>query len=155
MYHNSESLDLKLDDYAREKFIGKFYCQWQNISIHNKYMDSLIAEAMNKFDPDEIFINNFGRRIKRQGTIVDIDPLTIHCAILGNCICSQNADCAESQTCTTIPGYNYNVCKTINEIPEVAIDKKKLPPPFGVLGFLLSNIFTSAPQAYANCSILK
>lgn len=112
-----------------------------------------LAEAMNEFDPDEIFMNNFGRRIKRKGTTVDIDPLTTRCALLSNCICKKNSDCGDEQTCTTIPGYNYNVCKTRNELPELTgMDKNKLPPPFGVVGFLLSNIFTSAKAAYANCT---
>lgn len=110
------------------------------------------AEAMNKFDPGEIFINNFGRRLKYQGTKVDIDPLTTRCALLGNCICSKNSDCGDTQICTTIPGYNYYVCKTINELPELTVNKTKFPPPFGVLGYLLTDVFTLASAAYANCS---
>lgn len=98
-------------------------------------------------------MNNFGRRIKRVGTAVDTDPLTTRCALLGNCICSRNSDCGDTQICTTIPGYNYYVCKTRNELPELTtMDRSKLPPPFGVLGFLLSNIFSSAKRAYSNCT---
>lgn len=107
---------------------------------------------MNKFDPDEIFINNFGRRMKRTGSTVDIDPLTTHCALLGNCICSQNDDCGYTQTCTTISGYNYYVCKTRNELPELPLDKNEFPPPFGVLGYLITDVFTLASAARANCS---
>lgn len=110
---------------------------------------------MDKFDPYEIFINNFGRRIKRKGTTVDIDPLTTHCALLSNCICSQDSDCAANQICTTIPGYDYYVCKTRNELPESTMDKSTLPPPFGLLGFILTNIFTATTAAFANCSGVK
>lgn len=107
---------------------------------------------MNKFDPDEIFMNNFGRRIKRIGTTVDIDPLTTRCALLSNCICAKDSDCGDNQTCDTIPGYNYNVCKTKNELPEsVTLEKTKLPPSFGLLGFLITSVFKSARAAYANC----
>lgn len=110
---------------------------------------------MHKFDPNEIFMNNFGRRIKWKGTTVDTDPLTTRCALTGNCICSLDSDCGNTQTCTTIPGYNYNVCKTRNELPETKMDKSTLPPPFGLIGYLFTNIFTSATAAYANCSGTK
>lgn len=105
---------------------------------------------MNKFDPNEVFINNFGRRIKRKGTKVDIDPLTTRCALLDNCICSKNSDCGEHQMCTTLPGYSYRVCKTRNEVPEFTTDK--FPPTLGGLGFLLMNIPTIAKAAHANCT---
>lgn len=116
---------------------------------------SFRAEAMNEFDPNEIFINNFGRRLKYKGTEVDTDPLTLHCALLGNCICSKDSDCGVTQTCTTIPGYNYYVCKTRNELTEkTTMNKNKLPPPFGVLRYLVTDVFTLASAAYANCSIV-
>lgn len=108
---------------------------------------------MNKFDPNEIFINNFGRRIKRKGTKVDFDPLTIHCALLDNCICSKDTDCGNDQICTTLPGYTYPVCKTKNEVPEFTVDKSAFPPALGVLGFLLTNVHTLSNAALANCSL--
>lgn len=107
---------------------------------------------MEKFDPNEIFINNFGRRLKRKGSKVDIDPLTTRCALLGNCICSTNDDCADTQTCTTIPGYDYYVCKTRNELPELPVDKNRFPPPFGMLRYLITDVFTLVSAARANCS---
>lgn len=153
VYHDRESLDLKLDYYAREKFIGSVFKITVNFTL--SLIGHSFTEAMDKFDPYEIFINNFGRRIKRKGAIVDTDPLTTHCALLSNCICSQNSDCGAEQICTTISGYTYPVCKTINEIPESAMDKSKLPPPFGLLGFIVKNIVTSATAAYAHCSGAK
>lgn len=69
---------------------------------------------MNKFDPKGIFLNSFGRRLTYKGTKIDIDPLTTRCALLDNCFCSRNSDCAETQICTSISGYNYPVCKTKN-----------------------------------------
>lgn len=108
---------------------------------------------MNKFDPNEIFINNFGRRIKRKGTKVDIDPLTVHCALLDNCICSKDTDCAIDQTCTTLPEYTYNVCKTRNELAEFTVDRSAFPPAIGVLGYLLNNIHTLAGAVLANCTL--
>ncbi len=108
---------------------------------------------MNKFDPNEIFINNFGRRIKRKGTKVDIDPLTVHCALLDNCICSKNTDCGNNQICTTLPGYTYRVCKTRNEVSEFTVDRSAFPPAMGVIGFLLNSIHTLAKATLSNCSL--
>lgn len=108
---------------------------------------------MNKFDPNEIFINNFGRRIKRKGTKVDIDPLTVRCALLDNCICSKDADCGRDQTCTTLPGYKYHVCKTRNEIREFTMDRSAFPPALGVVGYFLNNIHTLANAVLADCSL--
>lgn len=106
---------------------------------------------MNKFDPYETFINNFGRRIKRKGTRVDIDPLTTRCALLDNCICSKNCDCGEAQICTTLPGFNYRVCKTRNEVPEYNVDKNAFPPRSGLLGYLFNGVSTLATAAHAQC----
>lgn len=109
---------------------------------------------MNKYDPNEIFINNFGRRIKRTGKKVDMDhPLTTHCALLDNCICSKNCDCASNQICSTLPGYKYRVCKTKNEIPEFVFDKSILPPPLGVVTYLVSEVPTLITAVISNCSI--
>lgn len=109
--------------------------------------------AMNKFDPNEIFSNSFGRRMKQKGMKVDIDPLTVRCALLDNCICSADTDCGNDQTCTTLPGYTYNVCKTKNEVSEFTMDRSSFPPALGVLGYLLNNIHTLANAALADCSL--
>ncbi|KAJ6643890.1 L-gulonolactone oxidase 5 [Pseudolycoriella hygida] len=131
VHHNSESLDLKLDGEARRGFVA----------------------AMTKFDPNEVFINNFGRRMKRKGTKVDIDPLTVHCALLDNCICSKDTDCGYDQTCTTLPGYTYPVCKTKNEVKEFTMDTSAFPPALGIFGFFLNNIHTLANAALSKCSL--
>lgn len=108
---------------------------------------------MNKFDPNEVFINNFGRRLKKKGTKVDIDPLVVRCALLDNCFCSKDSDCGATQTCTTLPGYNYRVCKTKNEVPSV-FNKGLLPPPLGILNFLAYNVPTlSTVLLGSNCSL--
>lgn len=108
---------------------------------------------MNKFDPNEIFINNFGRRMKNKGTKVDIDPLTVRCALLDNCICSNDSDCGNDQMCTTLPGYTYHVCKTRNEVPEFTMDRSTFPPALGIFGYILNNIHTLANAALSECSL--
>lgn len=108
---------------------------------------------MNKFDPNETFINNFGRRIKRKGTTVDIDPLTVRCALLDNCICAKDTDCGIDQMCSTLPGYTYNVCRTRNEVAEFTVDRSAFPPSLGVLGYLVNNVNTLAGAVLANCSM--
>lgn len=106
---------------------------------------------MNEFDPYEIFMNSFGRRIKGTGTTVDSDPLTTRCALLDNCICSKNYDCGNLQICTTLPGFDYRVCKTRNEVPESQVDKGVSRPPFGVLRYLLNDVSTLATAVRAHC----
>lgn len=109
---------------------------------------------MNKYDPDEIFINNFGRRLKRTGTKMDIDPKTIHCAILDNCICSKNSDCGTNQICSTVSGYVYKVCRTRNEVAPVVTDIKSLvPPPLGIVPWLVSTLPTLVKSVISNCSL--
>ncbi|XP_037034051.1 L-gulonolactone oxidase-like [Bradysia coprophila] len=131
VYHDSESIDLKLDKTARRNFVA----------------------IMNKYDPNELFINNFGRRLKQTGTKIDMDPLTKHCAILDNCICSENDDCASTQICTTLPGYTYNVCQTKNEIAEVVFDKSVLPPPLGIVKYLVSVVPTLIKTVISDCTL--
>ncbi|KAJ6647385.1 L-gulonolactone oxidase 5 [Pseudolycoriella hygida] len=130
VYHNSKSIDLKLDPVARQKFVA----------------------AMNKFDPNEVFINNFGRRLKGTGTKVDTDPLVVRCALLDNCFCTKNSDCGEGQTCTTLPGYKYFVCKTRNEVPMV-FNKGLLPTPLNILNFLAYNVPTLISALGGRCTL--
>lgn len=118
-----------------------------NFSLHSLYPPA----AMNKFDPNEVFINNFGRRLKRTGTKVDTDPLVNRCALLDNCFCSVDSDCGATQTCTTISGYTYRVCKTRNEVPSV-FTRGLLPPPLGILNFLASTVPNLALALLGNCS---
>ncbi len=108
---------------------------------------------MDKYDPNEVFINNFGRRIKRTGDKVDTDPLTKHCAILDNCFCSKDSDCSPAQICTKLPGYVYNVCKTKNEVAPVAFDRSLFRPPFGILSWLASDIPTLVKSVIAKCTL--
>ncbi|XP_037049943.1 L-gulono-1,4-lactone dehydrogenase-like [Bradysia coprophila] len=131
VYHNREMLDMKLDETARRKFIG----------------------VMSKYDPNEVFMNNFGRRLKRTGTKIDTDPLTKHCAILDNCFCSNNSDCAANQICSQLSGYFHKVCKTRNEVSPVRFDKSILPPPFRIFPFLVSEVPTLVKSVLSNCSL--
>jgi len=108
---------------------------------------------MKKYDPNEVFINNFGRRMKQTGTTVDSDPFTKHCALLDNCICSEDTDCGVTQTCTSLPGYTYKVCKTENEIPEKTVNRNLFPPALGVLDWLSTTVPTLAAAALANCTL--
>lgn len=108
---------------------------------------------MTKFDPNGIFLNNFGRRLKKTGTKIDLDPSTTRCALLDNCFCSENSDCADSQRCTTLPGYTYPVCKTINEVPEQQLSKSSFPPPLEVLDWLSLTVPTLVTAVLAKCSL--
>lgn len=108
---------------------------------------------MKKYDPNHIFINNFGRRITKTGTKIDFDPLTTRCALLDNCFCSKDADCAKTQLCTTLPGYTYPVCKTINEVPEKQLNKSEFPPPAGFLNWLSLTVPNLAIAALAQCPL--
>ncbi|KAG4077289.1 hypothetical protein HA402_009918 [Bradysia odoriphaga] len=94
VYHSSSILDKKLNSFARQRFVA----------------------AMQKYDPNGIFLNNFGRRLMNKDTEIDFDPLTTRCALLDNCFCSNSSDCGEQQNCTSISGYNYPVCQTRNVV---------------------------------------
>jgi len=66
---------------------------------------------MRKYDPDEVFMNNFGRRLQGASNRMSTDPRVTHCALLDDCVCSTNQDCAPRQICSRISGYpDYPVC---------------------------------------------
>lgn len=108
---------------------------------------------MNKFDPNEVFINSFGRRIKDSGTEVDVDPLVTRCALLDNCFCTKNSDCGDNQICTTISDYHYRVCKTKNEVPIDFFPKFILPNATGIVNFLSTQSGTLATALLSECSV--
>ncbi len=108
---------------------------------------------MNKYDPNEVFINSFGRRIKKTGTKVDIDPMVKHCALLDYCFCTMDGDCGDSQTCTTLPGYEYKVCQTQNEIPIDFFPKAILPNATSVFDFFAKEAQALATALLSNCSV--
>lgn len=110
--------------------------------------------VMDKYDPSGLFMNSFGHRIKRTGTKIDANPLgRKRCALMDICICSKDLDCASTQTCTKLKGYTYRVCKTKNEMPEIVFDKSLLPPPLGVVSYLVSDVPTLLTSVIANCSL--
>lgn len=94
---------------------------------------------MNEFDPNGIFLNNFGRRLTHMGTNIDIDPLTTRCALLDNCFCSKDSDCGENQACTSILGYDYPVCETKNVVA-MEFSRNDFPSNFEV-GYWFFNSF--------------
>jgi hypothetical protein len=67
---------------------------------------------MSEFDPNGIFMNDFGRRLQGKGTRANTDPLTKHCAILDYCLCSSDSDCANGLRCSRLFGYpDFPVCR--------------------------------------------
>lgn len=123
--------------------------------LHPTYfIKRLPTDAIKKYDPEGIFQNNFGRRITKNGTKIDIDPFTTRCALLDNCFCSNNSDCADTQSCISISGYTYPVCKTRNEVAETKFDRSLLPPPSGLLDWLLTIVPTLVTAVVAKCPIL-
>ncbi|XP_037041555.1 L-gulono-1,4-lactone dehydrogenase-like isoform X3 [Bradysia coprophila] len=115
IYHGREMLDSKLDPKARSDFV----------------------DAMKKFDPNQIFLNNFGRRLLKIGSKIDIDPLTTRCALLDNCFCSLDTDCGKGQICTTLPGYDdCYVCQAKHVAPVTKFNINQVAP-FGAIDFLL------------------
>lgn len=107
---------------------------------------------MNRIDPNEVFINSFGRRLKKTGTKVDNDPLVVRCAMLDYCFCTKNGDCGDSQTCTKLPGYIYNVCKTKNEAPIDYFPKVILPNSTGIFGFLADEATAISTALQGECT---
>ncbi|XP_037045984.1 probable L-gulonolactone oxidase 4 [Bradysia coprophila] len=92
--HSAESIKLKLEKLARDGFI----------------------DALQKHDPEGVFMNKVGLRLTGKSTDIDVNPLATRCALLGSCFCSKDTDCGPNQTCTTLPGYDsYHVCQTRNE----------------------------------------
>lgn len=109
---------------------------------------------MEKYDPNKVFINSFGRRMIKNSTKIDFDLMTTRCALLENCFCSEDSDCADEQICTSLPGYNYLVCKTKNEIPERQFDRSLFPPPSGLLNWFMTVVPTLVTAALAKCPIV-
>lgn len=64
---------------------------------------------MQKYDPNGIFLNKFGMRIKGSSNALTIDPKAKHCALQSSCICSSSNDCASGQICGKLSG--FSVCK--------------------------------------------
>jgi len=75
-----------------------------------------MIEKMTEYDPNGIFMNNFGRRLTGEGTAIDVDPEAKRCALLDYCVCSKNEDCAATQYCGAVEGYrDMPVCRTDND----------------------------------------
>lgn len=95
-------------------------------------------------------MNKIGLRLQGKGTKLDANPLSTHCALLGSCFCSKNGDCGPNQTCTTLPGYSYRVCKTNNEEP--SSEKQSLPPLKDLVKYLDVDVPKLANAVLSECS---
>lgn len=107
---------------------------------------------MNKHDPKGVFMNKIGLRLKGKGTKLDANPLSTHCALLGSCFCSKNRDCGPNQTCTTLPGYSYRVCKTNNEEPDCNSEKSSLPKLKDLVKYLDADVPKLASAVLSKCA---
>jgi hypothetical protein len=97
-YHTKNMIRKRLDEGARAAFLAK----------------------MAEYDPNGVFMNDFGRRLKGQGTKVNFDPATRHCVLLDNCLCSRHGDCANGQVCSRLEGYpDFPVCIPTGRTKEV------------------------------------
>lgn len=132
-------LDLKLDPSARQKFIGNL-TEMESTAYFNKTLSH--TATMLKFDPNGIFINNFGRRLIRKGTKVDIDPKTTRCALLDNCFCTNDSECAATQICTSVSGYNnYRGCQTKNiSLAGTHFNRSAYDATFNIANFFINTV---------------
>lgn len=109
---------------------------------------------MDEFDPNGIFLNNFGKRIRNISSNVDTDPKVTRCALLDNCFCSKNTDCADTQICGYLNGYSsYPVCKLANEVSESPFDPSSLPLVDDILNWLNVTVPGLANAALGTCSL--
>ncbi|KXN70657.1 hypothetical protein CONCODRAFT_6736 [Conidiobolus coronatus NRRL 28638] len=78
-------------------------------SISSRYDLELFQQAMQKYDPNGLFLNKFGKRLLRSGDeAYDIPSKVTRCAILNYCICKKDSDCPINYKCGNLVG--YNVC---------------------------------------------
>jgi hypothetical protein len=87
-YHSTASLTKTLNTTARSSILAK----------------------MAQYDPNGVFMNDFGARLKGTGTAANIDPEVTHCALLENYFCSKNSKCGPLHTCSQVKGYRYPAC---------------------------------------------
>ena len=108
---------MKLDPQARTSFLGK----------------------MQQYDPNGVFMNDFGRRLKGIDTKINTDPLSTRCALLDNCVCSKNNDCGPTQTCSRIDGYpDYPVCKSPGNVLQILDPNPNIPLNMSISDLLAS-----------------
>jgi len=108
---------------------------------------------MNKFDPNGIFMNNFGRRIKGLDTKIDLDPKVNRCALLDNCLCESDSDCGVNQICGTIPGYpDKPVCRVPNDDKVVSQIQNFKYPKNSLVAWLITNPIRIIAGAKLKCT---
>lgn len=108
---------------------------------------------MRKYDPLRIFMNRFGRRLLGTDNKIDNDPNITRCAIMDFCFCTKDGDCASTQICSNIDGYNYTVCKNKAEIAPVTIDTRSLNSSIGLVQYLQTTVPALVTSVIANCSV--
>jgi hypothetical protein len=92
---------------------------------------------MKKYDPNELFMNKFGKRITGVSDEMDIDPQVHHCALQDYCICSKNDDCGSFQSCNQVKG--FPVCRDLADVYNDSshYDPKNLTSVWYAVGALL------------------
>jgi hypothetical protein len=108
---------------------------------------------MREFDPNGLFLNNFGRRLMGIGNKLDADPAAKRCALLDYCLCSSDNDCGKTQYCGTVPGYpNKPVCRTTNDhkVNEQIVAYK---PTDDLFGWLMRNFPFLFAKANLQCKM--
>lgn len=69
---------------------------------------------MKEFDPQGVFLNNFGRRlINPDYHKTGLDRYVQHCALVDNCVCQVDEDCGNGRPNSYMCGelLGYNVCR--------------------------------------------
>lgn len=70
---------------------------------------SRFTAIVQKYDPNGVFLNKFGKRITGASSELHIDSRVKHCALLDDCFCDKDTDCATGQYCGEL--YGFKVCK--------------------------------------------
>jgi hypothetical protein len=112
---------------------------------------SFLPDKMAQYDPKGIFLNNFGRRLKGDGTTLDSDPEATRCALLDYCFCSKDSDCGPQQRCGEVPKYpGKPVCRTPNDEKIVSLIQA-IPLPSNILQWAIRVIPNLISQASTQC----
>ncbi|KXN70656.1 hypothetical protein CONCODRAFT_17439 [Conidiobolus coronatus NRRL 28638] len=78
-------------------------------TISSRYYLEVFQKAMQKYDPNGIFLNKFGKRLLGSGDeAYDIPSKVTRCAIGNYCICKKDSDCPKNYKCGSLAG--YKVC---------------------------------------------
>ncbi|CAL8139498.1 unnamed protein product [Orchesella dallaii] len=91
---------------------GLYFTNPQLVREKYEHLPTFVRH-MEEFDPQGIFLNDFGRRIRFDSETRIRDPRVKHCALLDHCICRNDLDCGDgsgsSYRCNLLQG--YRVCR--------------------------------------------